>query len=196
MHMALNVDEWMKLNTAYCKRLCVWLSGRACEINRQYSNSATGDLRCRGCNGLNDQAPPLDVMLSRSLQLALEEVLEAAALPKEQILCEDDDLGDDSDALEQDSIDEDELDAALAELMPEYEVCLQRSEICSERKTPPSKAHKVKKFAVYMGRCTRCGGYMVFAPEWQAPLRDDEVYRCYSCSWRTSPEYDWNRGNM
>ena len=187
--MALNVEEWMKLNTAYCKRLCVWLSAKACEINSQYSNSAIGDSRCYGCNGLNDQALPLEVILNKSLHLALEEVLEADTLTEN-------DFEDDLDILEISAMDESELDAALAELLPEYEVALERAVATSERNTRPVKVRKVKKVAVYLGRCLICGGYMVFAPERQFDEWDDEVYRCYSCGWRTSPQYEWNRNNV
>lgn len=186
MHMAANADEWLQLNTSYCHRLRAWVTAKTCEKNRLRSGLPSGDLRCNGCNGLSDQALPLDVTLSRSLQLALEEVLKSDTLPKEQVLD-----GEDVDNLEYGSIDEDELEAELAKLLPEYRVYLQSSE--TERRIRPAKTVKVKKVAVYLGRCQICGGYMVFAPERQFDERDDEVYRCYSCSWRTSPEYEWNR---
>lgn len=49
---------------------------------------------------------------------------------------------------------------------------------------------------VFMGRCHRCNGYMVHgAKEHHDGATDDEVYRCFNCGWKISPQYDYNRKN-
>jgi len=49
---------------------------------------------------------------------------------------------------------------------------------------------------VFMGRCRRCGGWMQNTIERHGGERDDNVYRCIACGWRTSPEYEANRKNL
>lgn len=60
----------------------------------------------------------------------------------------------------------------------------------------PPKQDKHRKVAVFMGRCPRCAGYMLNAPERQYSVRDEEVYRCFCCGFRTSPSYLWNRQEL
>lgn len=55
-----------------------------------------------------------------------------------------------------------------------------------------SKQH-TNKCAVYIGRCKRCNGYMINALERHGGIKDDDVYRCFTCGWRTSPVYQFNR---
>lgn len=50
-----------------------------------------------------------------------------------------------------------------------------------------------RRFAVYMGRCRKCSGYMVNTREHQFDSRDEDIYRCFNCGWRTSPKYRDNR---
>ena len=55
---------------------------------------------------------------------------------------------------------------------------------------------KPRRFAVYQGRCTRCGGYVENTREQGIDRRwDDDAHRCLACGWRTSPAYAWNREN-
>jgi predicted SprT family Zn-dependent metalloprotease len=46
---------------------------------------------------------------------------------------------------------------------------------------------------VFMGRCPRCRGFMQNDRERQFNERDEHVYRCFTCGWRTSPIYNENR---
>lgn len=51
-----------------------------------------------------------------------------------------------------------------------------------------------RRVRVYMGTCQKCSGYMVHdAKEYKGSITDDEVYRCFNCGWRISPEYHYNR---
>jgi len=192
MHMALNADEWLLLHTAHCNRMTAWITAKTCEGNRLRSGSDSG-LNCNGCEGLYNQAEPLELILSRSLQHSLEEILTMDGLQEEGNTYSVEKAGVDTRDLDPGSVDEDALDKELAALFPEYTDSMQLSDLVWEEVCRPVKAQKVKKFAVYMGRCQKCGGYMIFAPEQQFDVKDVEVYRCYSCSWRVSPEYEWNR---
>ncbi|GFO61179.1 hypothetical protein GMST_35040 [Geomonas silvestris] len=195
MHMALNADEWIRLNTSYCNRLCLWITAKNCEVNRLRSESSTGDLRCKGCNGLHDQAQPIEVALTRSLQQTLEEIFALDQLQHEDSNYSQTQAGYHSDDLGDSLIDEDELDDLLSVLFPEFQESQPISAPLSQSFTKCLNAHKPRKVAVYIGRCRKCGGYMIHAPERQFDQRDEEVYRCFSCSWRTSPGYSWNRIN-
>jgi hypothetical protein len=55
------------------------------------------------------------------------------------------------------------------------------------------RLNKPRRVAVFVGRCHKCGGYMMNALERHDGIRDDEVYRCFNCGWRTSPRYQFNR---
>ena len=119
-------------------------------------------------------------------------LLEAPLLEGE-IAGTDEEIGGEPTYLDNIAIDEDALDKELAALMPEYLLSLEDEEEspAPRRSKSPSK---IKQVAVFMGRCPKCGGYMLNAPERQFDQWDEEVYRCFSCSWRTSPVYEWNRG--
>jgi hypothetical protein len=55
---------------------------------------------------------------------------------------------------------------------------------------------KPRRYAVYKGKCKRCGGYMDNTREYLSNESwDEDVYRCLACGWRTSPAYAWNREN-
>ena len=193
MHMALNADEWLKLNTSYCQRLSAWLTEKACEANRILSFSGKGDLRCKSCNGLGDQINPSNETLTCSLIAALVDVFEADEPPEE---CTEDDGEDVFDEMDCREIDEDELDEELAALLPEYQLHIGKDQALSKKKPQAVESRRPKQVAVFAGRCRRCGGFMINVPERQFDERDEDVYRCFSCGWRTSPEYAWNRKNL
>lgn len=187
MHMALNAEEWIRLNTSYCNRLSAWLSPKSCEANRVRSASGEGDLRCSGCNGLNDQEQ-VSSTLNRSLHLALVEVLTA-----------DDSTAEDEGKPEElaplyergcfdlDELELDELLAGLFELGQE-----EMREECRPVYLEDSP-EKPRRVPVFTGRCSRCNGYMVNDQERQSNERDEHVYRCFTCGYRTSPIYKDNR---
>jgi len=56
----------------------------------------------------------------------------------------------------------------------------------------PAAPHD-RRVPVYIGRCIRCDGYMTNALERYDGIKDDAVYRCLCCGWRTSPGYAENR---
>jgi hypothetical protein len=88
-----------------------------------------------------------------------------------------------------------QLDDELLSLFPEMADLIE--EVDDEPPEPRRKLHHAedtrKSYAVYMGRCERCQGYMVRDIEGQFSKRDDDVHRCFTCGWRTSPVYEWNR---
>lgn len=80
--------------------------------------------------------------------------------------------------------------------MGEDEEVETQAEIAALFKKTSERAEKSKRYAVYQGRCTRCGGYMDNTRENQFMEKwDDDVHRCLACGWRTSPAYAWNREN-
>lgn len=102
-----------------------------------------------------------------------------------------------------DCLDEDDFEDEIMRLFPELREFIEESEPelidcgCEiDRERIGSEAKHGKKYAVYMGRCKRCGGYMDNIREMQFVEKwDDDVYRCLACGWRTSPAYAWNRVN-
>ncbi|EKD36403.1 MAG: hypothetical protein ACD_75C01523G0005 [uncultured bacterium] len=203
MHMALSADDWLQLNTSYCKRLAAWITARSCDSNRVLSSSKVGDLRCNGCNGLHDQVLTATPILTDSLHHALAELLEEDTQQEEQSELQN--LGDDSGAMDNLSMDEDDLDDEVLALFPElrefFEVREPEQDVpltkhLAEQEVPITR-HKVKasnkKYAVLIGRCKRCHGYMQNDIEWHHGEHDDDIHRCFTCGWRTSPVYAWNR---
>ncbi len=80
--------------------------------------------------------------------------------------------------------------------MGEDEEVETKEEIAALYKKTSNRARIIKLFAVYQGRCIRCGGYMDNTREEGTDEKwDDDVYRCLACGWRTSPAYAWNREN-
>jgi len=183
---------WQSANdVAWCQRLTALLSVTACRQNQKRTGL---DCRCDGCGGLDNQtAPPrqqLSLILSKSKSPVIgsaaptEPLAIAAPMGSFSALDEvidnpraDPLTGDDSDSTE---LEDEELLALFPELAedpwPDYP---RFSEYHDE--TP--------RRAVYRGRCKKCGGYMEYARE----RHDDNVFRCFSCGWRTSPEYERNR---
>jgi hypothetical protein len=199
MHMAFNEDEWIKLNTSYCHRLCAWISSRTCDVNRERSVAVAGDLRCVGCNGLHDQTPELDP-LGCSLKSALEAVLHSEVDTEEQGLPKGDQDVDEQGLFRARS-DEDEVDAELLAMFPELQELFDITD--PEPPSPEDREHESlagnrfqmarKRCAVFSGRCKKCNGYMINDIERHDGIKDDDVYRCFTCGWRISPVYAWNR---
>jgi hypothetical protein len=204
MHLAIagnfDYEEWLSGNTFLCLRYQARLTHAACEHNRcQSTKEIGGDDRCQGCNGLHDQpdpaAPRLHLVASPSKE---EEPGEDPFVEMLQSI-----LKSDLNELDSEDVDEeidlsdfftdlDDLDSGILDQFSELRDLLDDSEpdIPVRKKEP-----KPKKYAVYQGRCQRCGGYMVWDIEGQFGNRDDDVYRCYNCGWRISPIYLFNRGS-
>jgi DNA-directed RNA polymerase subunit RPC12/RpoP len=154
----------------------------ACSDNQQQSKF---DNRCTGCRGLFDQAEPV---AATSLPLSFLEELE-----EPQPSAEEPDTSTASDDQYRPDLDDDELEELLAEYFPD-EVAEQqeqehRDTVCLDD-LPDTRGRRVP---VYIGRCVRCGGYMINAMERYDGIKDDDVYRCFTCGWRTSPVYEINR---
>lgn len=187
MHMALDHQAWLKLHTSYCTRLQSWISHKSCDANRERSSSRSGDCRCFGCGGLDNQAQspvPLNSTLSEILEEVLTEDTKTRTTAYHESALTDHDP--------------DEIHAQLMQLFPDLSV-LEPSETTDDAADQERQGRRTKrgytrrKYAVYKGRCRRCGGYMTNDIEWHDGTKDDEIYRCFTCGWRTSPEYTWNR---
>lgn len=150
-----------------------------------------GDLRCQGCKGLYDQpGPQLErpvLTFVHHADKAPNELANADASKKGA------EIGADDRCENRCQLDDEALDDFLAEMFPndadedEDELCRERSYI---KDIPENTGRRV---AVFMGRCTRCGGYMTNDLERHDGIKDDDVYRCFTCGWRTSPRYANNR---
>ncbi len=191
----LKVEEWLKLSTSYCNRLSAWITTRTCEVNSERSASGLGDLRCCGCNGLHDQPAVPATLLAESLCDALAEVVNEA-VQEGEIPCLEEELGGELASLEKIFLADEDIEEVLAELLAEDETPDEASDTDLSPVRRARRSEKRRKVAVYMGRCPKCGGYMTNTREQQFNERDEEVYRCISCSWRTSPAYAWNRQNQ
>lgn len=181
---ANNIDlhrAWLTANgAAYCHRLLATITAAACEINRARNNAF--DCRCNGCGGLNNQ-PSAEPKHTHIYLLPLDDTEEPeSTLPDDEA----DDLLHNWTAL-----DDDEFDELLSEYFPDD--CTDQEEerepVYLEEPTEP----KGRRVLVYIGRCCRCGGYMINALERYDGIKDDAVYRCLCCGWRTSPGYAENR---
>lgn len=172
-------DVWLATNaTAWCNRMSTALSAAACE---QYRNQHF-EGRCFGCGGLNQQARPPKLELPE-LDIAaagdridgfddLDKIIDS--------FYEDPVPGDDFDDVELDLDDE-----TLLKLFPE--LTMDDDNDTEKRFTEYQEA--APRYAIYHGRCKRCGGYMENTREWH----DDNVFHCLECGWRTGPEYEINR---
>ncbi|PKN16541.1 MAG: hypothetical protein CVU66_00625 [Deltaproteobacteria bacterium HGW-Deltaproteobacteria-23] len=189
MHMVQSTEDWLSQNAMYCNHYHARFTAQHCEENRQ----RVDDCRCTSCSGLEDQEreiirqepivffsgepeydldpEPLKEALAEALQEIIGGVEEGYSL---------DDAGGD-----QDGDGPTGLQKQLLALMGD-----DLEEELIERK--PKKKER-RRFAVFMGRCPRCRGWMVNAPERHGDIRDDDVYRCFNCSYRTSPGYQQNR---
>jgi DNA-directed RNA polymerase subunit M/transcription elongation factor TFIIS len=204
--VATDIETWLAANTVYCSRYQARLSPVACAQNRALRYD---DCRCEGCGGLHDQPPPLPALrLVAPTRHASEDEPDTAPLASTaevlqyEVVCFDQ-VGeaDETLALLADlgiELAEEQLEALCSELSeetgePRTEDTLRLDkEALSDRRDRKSRRRKV---AVFVGRCHRCGGYMVNDRERQFDETDEEIYRCFSCGWRISPVYAFNRGN-
>lgn len=203
----MDIEQWLTENTTYCIRHKARLSLVACETNRKHSGE---DLRCADCGGLFNQGTLTTSSLPRLVRPENIDCLSQEALPVDGEDKEDqadelsaeagpDDPGEDLSCL--DDLEVDLSDEQLEALYPGFtdemnELCKGKASEsdavpCGDRRG--SRKGQARKVTVFMGRCRRCGGYMLNAPEKQFELRDDSVYRCFTCGWRTSPGYEFNR---
>jgi hypothetical protein len=221
---SLDHEAWLALNTAFCQRHRCRLTVADCDSQRLSSQGESGDLRCQSCGGLDDQPEAIDEIgeygktTQRHLKLVTPPVSVDAAAQIDpfavmllSILNEKDYVVEaEFEPVEEELdyaaayIDEDDLDDEVMQLFPELRGFIEEcnstpiaAENESRRERPGSKSNHCRdKYAVYMGRCERCGGYMDNTRETQfAEKWDDDVHRCLACGWRTSPAYAWNREN-
>jgi hypothetical protein len=179
---------WQASNGAVrCNRMGATITAVDCERNR---NQTYVDCRCSGCGGLDNQAAPLQ-QSPPSLALVWDAGKEADGSPE----------ADDGDVTKINtadqrvcSFDDEEIENLLAEMFPVDDMDEDEGEEYPERtyiEDPPEA--KGRRVLVYTGCCTRCGGYMTNDREKQFDVRDEDVYRCFTCGWRTSPRYANNR---
>lgn len=230
MDSSLYYDAWLAVNAAFCIRHRCRLTVVDCDRQRLNSQGIRGDLRCQGCEGLNNQPEAIDhigeygtvrpQLLSVSPvykgmpELSPAEIedaeLKSAARISEQAVPG---IGLDLDCLNNlgnvgDALDLDNLNALVGDngalarelqllFMCDDEEVETQAEIAALFKETKDRREKSKRYAVYQGRCHRCGGYMDNTRENQFMEKwDDDVYRCLACGWRTSPAYAWNRNNL
>lgn len=206
-----SVDPYLAWQAAHgvalCHRMASTISLEKCEYNQR---NLRGDYRCRGCAGLFSQDAEKQVRRNLSLERSIDRIIEkseanarglspaaqhgsvSTSAEKDAFaaldaiidgLIDDPLPGDDLHDLELDLDDE-----QLLALFPELELSEEEdNEINYPRFTEYQTA--MPRYAVYRGRCKKCGGYVENCRERQ----DDNVFRCLSCGWRTGPEYANNR---
>lgn len=176
-----NHSAWLATNAVLCLRMAAKITMAACLENQHQSKF---DNRCTGCRGLFDQAEPVaDTPLPLDLQDGPEEPQPAS---------EESDTWTNSGNQDRPDLDEDELEELLAEYFPDEEDKHEELREPVYLDDPPDT--RGRRVPVYVGRCVRCGGYMINALERYDGIKDDDVYRCFTCGWRTSPGYEINRG--
>lgn len=182
--------EWQAANgAAWCQRLSATITPATCEQQR-ISGRAASDLRCSGCNGLHDQSEPQpDRPVLTFVQRTAKEPEES---PKADACNEGVGIGADDRHESLCQLDDEELDDFLAEMFPD-EIDDEEEQGCERHYIEEPPETKGRRVAVYMGRCSRCGGYMTNDLERHDGIKDDDVYHCFTCGWRTSPEYELNR---
>lgn len=165
---------WLNANTAPCSRMNARITLASCRDNQQQSKF---DNRCTGCRGLFDQTEPIT---PAELPLVFWETPQ----PPQKEAAWIDDI---------DRLNDDDLDELLGGYFFEEETEQQkqkRPEPFYINDLPDTRGRRVR---VYIGCCVRCGGYMVNTVERYDDIKDDDVYRCFICGWRTSPGYEINR---
>ncbi|ABK99996.1 hypothetical protein [Pelobacter propionicus] len=189
---------WLAANAvAYCQRMRATITHTACAENKQRSDQACGDNRCRFCDGLDDQAGPVPEHQPEIIpDTCFPEVVDGPPVA---------DLADDALVKGIDVepparigatvMDDVEMEELLSELFGDEGSEDEDEERGEQRRVvylddPPERRQSVP---VYIGRCRRCGGYMLNALERHDGIIDDDVYRCFSCGWRTSKTYETNR---
>lgn len=173
---------WLAANTAFCLRMAARITVATCLDNQQQSKL---DNRCTGCRGLFDQAEPVAVS---PLPLACFDEPEESQPNHEET-----DFRAASDDQDRPDLDDDVLEELLAEYFPDEAAEQQEQERLEPICLDDVSDNKQRRVQVYVGRCARCGGYMINALERHDGIKDDEVYRCFTCGWRTSPGYEINR---
>ncbi len=184
MHVAIPLDNWLEKNALYCNRYHARLTPATCAANRE----KFGEERCAGCGGLEDQVREPE----RRSPIVIYSEPEPEEIPGVDPEVDDDEFGQDyfPAEIEETTIQEKGLNDFQRELLAQLEDDWEEDE--PERRPEPKKKLK-RRYAVYLGRCPRCSGYMVNIPEFHDSIRDDDVYRCFTCGHRTSPTYEWNR---
>jgi len=174
------IEQWLTTETDLCQRYQVLLTASACsEI------AAKDDGRCHGCGGLQSQTPAVFrpvVVPEKTPGDGLDEAEKEHCEVKEQRGKNTADVSSSLCDLELP-----ELDDLLMGLVDEED-----DEPVVQRRPSRKKSRLV---AVYLGRCERCGGYMLNTIDGFHGEIDHEVYRCFNCGWRVSPVYQFNRNN-
>lgn len=204
---------WQALNgAAHCHRLSAKITKNQCEINSQSARSFGdwGGCECSSaCHGLQDQnlsvkpakAPPVLLWDNGSNEMPPE--TEDCTIVAPAIACPPDDEIDGLAALDEiidrlyddpapnDDFTDIELDLddeQLLALFPELAKDKDDDNLQDfQRFTEYQEA--APRYAIYRGRCKRCGGYVANTRE----RHDDNVFRCLECGWRTGIEYERNR---
>jgi hypothetical protein len=189
---------WLAINAVgYCQRMSATLTHASCAENKRRSCQKFGALRCQFCGGLDDQQYPAPERPARPVEKNdLPKVVDGppvADLADETILKG---IGAEPAArIGAAAMDDVEMEELLSELFGDE--CSEDEEESQDEprrvvylEDPPERRQSVP---VYTGRCQRCGGYMVNALERHDGIIDDDVYRCFSCGWRTSKTYELNR---
>lgn len=171
---------WLAANTALCLRMNARITVAGCSDNQHQSKF---DNRCTGCRGLFDQAEPV---AATPLPFALLDEVEESqpALKESDAWTFSDDQG-------RPELDEDELEELLAEYFHDEDN--EHEEMREPVRLDDPSDIRPRRVPVYIGRCARCHGYMMNALERYDGIKDDDVYRCCGCGWRTSPGYEINR---
>ncbi len=214
MHMAPSMKDWLDQNAQYCNRYSVRMTPQVCAANQKESD----DLRCVGCSGLEDSyreierpLPAADASeperevestdaLSMALATALQEVMDGGPAVEDDPV---DDFEDEEETppprpIAKACVDNRDplMRLLLVELQKTMEDEPQETDLVPARTlNRRSKQYKdPRPVRVYIGRCQKCGGYMVLAAFERCDGKEDrEVYRCFNCGWRISPAYDYNR---
>ncbi len=205
----MDIEHWLAENTLFCFRYQARMSPDACKANRKHSGE---DLRCENCGGLDDQGTKQVVRLHNLLrsenihpldQGGLEDPEDDEGTPDELLTVGvPEDQAEDLSCLEEleYELSDVQLEALCLGLSLEMKEILGDETLESEEwprsDRQASRKGTTRKVAVYTGRCHRCGGYMVNSPEAQFSIRDESVYRCFTCGWRTSPGYEFNRNGI
>lgn len=209
-NLDLFADAWLARNTTLCIRHQARITLATCEANRTLTED---NFRCAGCGGLHDQQQPKALVVENTpypvaAPAVIDPLSRAFIVMLQEIISGD--YSDSADDLDDEELDDDELwllpqsapDEAAA-LDPFTELLLADLQGHVEEDKPQAKRVEIvepperkRRVWVFTGRCPRCSGYMVLAAkEYHDGIVDDEVYRCFTCGWRTSPEYDFNRKN-
>lgn len=191
---------WMAENgAAYCHRMTATITLKQCEY-QQSKNS--NDCRCRGCVGLFNQDEIKQVRRSLALIRSVDKMIETAEANAPKPVKSDkqmdgmaalDEIIEDlyANPLDSDDFEDVELDLDDEQLLALFPELANTEEEDNEINYPRFTEYQtaMPQYAVYRGRCKKCGGYVQNTRERQ----DDKVFHCLECGWRTGPEYESNR---